>query len=39
VTKPYKLASREMHQHDTVISLPQGTIGESSLAIIAGPSI
>ena len=24
VTKPYKLASREMHRHDTVISLPQG---------------
>jgi len=37
VTKPYKLASREMHRHDTVISLPQGTIGGSSLAIIAGP--
>ncbi len=37
VTKPYKLASREMHQHDTVISLPQGTIGGSRPVIIAGP--
>ncbi len=27
VTKPYKLASREMHGHDTVVRLPQGTIG------------
>ena len=39
VTKPYKLASREMHRHDTVISLPQGTIGGSSLALIAGPCV
>jgi 3-deoxy-7-phosphoheptulonate synthase len=23
VTKPYKLASREMHEHDTVIRLPR----------------
>ncbi|MGA2700899.1 MAG: hypothetical protein ABSH35_07360 [Isosphaeraceae bacterium] len=27
VTKPYKLASREMHQHDTVISLRKGGKG------------
>ena len=37
VTRPYKLASREMHRHDTVISLPQGTIGGPGLTIIAGP--
>jgi len=37
VTKPYKLASREMHRHDTVIRLPQGTIGASEPTIIAGP--
>ena len=27
VTKPYKLASREMHAHDTVVRMPQGTFG------------
>jgi 3-deoxy-7-phosphoheptulonate synthase len=37
VTKPYKLASREMHEQDTVVSLPQGTIGDRQFAIIAGP--
>ena len=37
VTKPYKLASREMHRHDTVIRLPQGTFGERHFTIIAGP--
>ena len=37
VTKPYKLASREMHQDDTVIRLPQGTFGERRFTIIAGP--
>ena len=37
VTKPYKLASREMHRHDTVITLPQGTIGGPGRVIIAGP--
>jgi 3-deoxy-7-phosphoheptulonate synthase len=37
VTKPYKLASREMHAHDTVIRLPQGAIGARSFTIIAGP--
>jgi len=37
VTKPYKLASREMHQHDTVIRLPQGTFGDRHFTIIAGP--
>jgi 3-deoxy-7-phosphoheptulonate synthase len=37
VTKPYKLASREMHEHDTVVALPQGTFGDRHFAIIAGP--
>jgi 3-deoxy-7-phosphoheptulonate synthase len=29
VTKPYKLASREMHEADTYVRLPQTTIGRS----------
>ncbi len=37
VTKPYKLASREMHAEDTVVRLPQGTFGERHFTIIAGP--
>jgi 3-deoxy-7-phosphoheptulonate synthase len=37
VTKPYKLASREMHPHDTVVTLPQGTFGDNQFTIIAGP--
>ncbi|MGO9464460.1 MAG: 3-deoxy-7-phosphoheptulonate synthase [Isosphaeraceae bacterium] len=37
VTKPYKLASREMHSHDTVVRLPQGTFGDRHFTIIAGP--
>ena len=37
VTKPYKLASREMHPADTVIPMPQGRIGPGSFTIIAGP--
>jgi 3-deoxy-7-phosphoheptulonate synthase len=37
VTKPYKLASREMHEHDTVIRLAQGTFGDREFTIIAGP--
>jgi 3-deoxy-7-phosphoheptulonate synthase len=37
VTKPYKLASREMHEHDTVVRLPQVTIGPGTFTIIAGP--
>jgi 3-deoxy-7-phosphoheptulonate synthase len=37
VTKPYKLASREMHEHDTVVRLPQGIFGEGHFTIIAGP--
>jgi 3-deoxy-7-phosphoheptulonate synthase len=37
VTKPYKLASREMHEADTYVRLPQTTIGPGSFTIIAGP--
>ncbi len=37
VTKPYKLASREMHEQDTVVRLPQGTFGDRKFTIIAGP--
>lgn len=37
VTKPYKLASREMKADDTVIQLPQGTIGPKTFTVIAGP--
>jgi 3-deoxy-7-phosphoheptulonate synthase len=37
VTKPYKLASREMHHADTLIKLPQATIGPQSFTLIAGP--
>jgi 3-deoxy-7-phosphoheptulonate synthase len=37
VTKPYKLASREMKRDDTAIALAQGTIGPRSFTIIAGP--
>jgi 3-deoxy-7-phosphoheptulonate synthase len=37
VTKPYKLASREMREADTVIELPQTTIGPKTFTLIAGP--
>jgi 3-deoxy-7-phosphoheptulonate synthase len=37
VTKPYKLASREMHRDDTTIAMPQGTVGSKSFTVIAGP--
>ena len=39
VTKPYKLASRDVKQEDTVIRFPgtDATIGGASLAMIAGP--
>jgi 3-deoxy-7-phosphoheptulonate synthase len=37
VTKPYKLASREMHVEDSYIRLPQTTIGPGTFTIIAGP--
>src|SRR5947209_4804162 len=37
VTKPYKLASREMHEEDTFVRLPQTTIGPGTFTLIAGP--
>jgi 3-deoxy-7-phosphoheptulonate synthase len=37
VTKPYKLASREMHAEDTFVRTPQTTIGPSTFTLIAGP--
>jgi 3-deoxy-7-phosphoheptulonate synthase len=37
VTKPYKLASREMHEADTFVRLPQATVGPGTFTLIAGP--
>ena len=37
VTKPFKLASREMHEADTYIKLPQTVIGPGTFTLIAGP--
>jgi 3-deoxy-7-phosphoheptulonate synthase len=37
VTKPYKLASREMHEADTFVRLPRTTIGPGTFTLIAGP--
>src|SRR5947209_14226179 len=37
VTKPYKLASREMHEDDTTVRLQQTTIGPGTFTLIAGP--
>ena len=37
VTRPYKLASREMHLDDTVVRTPQTTIGPGGFTLIAGP--
>jgi 3-deoxy-7-phosphoheptulonate synthase len=37
VTKPYKLASREMHEADTYVRPPQTTIGPGTFTLIAGP--
>src|SRR6516162_8573428 len=37
VTKPYKLASREMHPADTTVKLSQTTVGPGTFTIIAGP--
>src|SRR6266446_5859798 len=37
VTKPYKLASREMHEADTIVKLPPTRIGPGTFTIIAGP--
>src|SRR5271163_280786 len=37
VTKPYKLASREMHEADTYVKLPQTIVGPGTFTLIAGP--
>jgi len=37
VTKPYKLASREMHADDTVVSVAGTRIGPGTFTVIAGP--
>lgn len=37
VTRPYKLASREMHPDDSLVRTPQTTIGDGSFTIVAGP--
>jgi 3-deoxy-7-phosphoheptulonate synthase len=37
VTKPYKLASREMHEADTYVQMPQTVIGPKTFTLIAGP--
>jgi len=37
VTKPFKLASREMHEADTFVRLPQTVIGPGTFTLIAGP--
>lgn len=37
VTKPYKLASREMKRDDTVVRLAQGTISPRTFTVVAGP--
>src|SRR5919197_3135014 len=37
ILKPFKLASREFHKPDTVVSVGQVKIGAGHLAMIAGP--
>lgn len=37
ILSPYKLVSREMHPHDTVVKLGSATIGGRGFAVIAGP--
>jgi 3-deoxy-7-phosphoheptulonate synthase len=37
ILKPYKLASRELHEKDTVVPVGRIRIGGGSLAMIAGP--
>jgi 3-deoxy-7-phosphoheptulonate synthase len=37
VTKPYKLASREMHEADTVVPLAMSRVGPGTFTLIAGP--
>ena len=37
VTKPYKLASREMKRDDTVVRTRFGAVGPGTFAVVAGP--
>ena len=37
VTRPYKLASREMHPEDTIVEVGSALFGAPSFTIIAGP--
>jgi 3-deoxy-7-phosphoheptulonate synthase len=37
VTKPFKLASREMKTDDTVVSTPQAAFGPGRFPVVAGP--
>ena len=37
ITQPYKLASRQFHPEDSVISLPGFNVGGNQIAVIAGP--
>ena len=37
VTKPYKLAGREMHPDDRIVRTPQTVFGPGTFTIIAGP--
>ena len=37
ISKPYKLASRELHREDTVFSVGPVTVGGSRIVIIGGP--
>jgi len=37
VTRPYKLASREMHPEDTIVQAGEARIGSPSFTMIAGP--
>ncbi len=37
VTKPYKLASREMRKDDTVVRTPFGSFGPGTFTVVAGP--
>ena len=37
VTRPYKLASREMHPEDTTVEVGAARIGSPSFTVIAGP--
>jgi 3-deoxy-7-phosphoheptulonate synthase len=37
VSKPYKMASREFHPHDTLVPLNGSMVGSKKVVIIAGP--